>query len=423
MNLILQGALNDSEQHAAALDGLAQVSPIVARYAEVEVIYQRKRNTTLEREFEIGLVDLYAEILKYQISAACHCERSTFQRLLRALPKLDDWQGMIQNIKMKDAACQDMTRIFDSQDQKLVNFKLQSLAEKNEEMMKAFLDVLRNVSEERKQQNNRIPRWVCSHVAGRDHQNILSKGKLGVEYANSGQWLLNHPRFLKWASPERDKPPVLWICGAVGSGKSSVVCRVIEWHLERASSREDDQVIYFYCSRTGGEDQDPGIPPATVLSGMVSQLCWSPDGSGIQEAVSNLYKRLQSERPDEASLSLEESVKLIVELSGSCAQTTIIIDALDECSQPYPLLRALQDILDKTAGRLKLFVSSRVNVDVPSAVTTVSRINLHAEDTFTDVHDYVWKEVKQSKRRLLKGKEPELEDKVVETLSYRAQGM
>ena len=393
------------------------------RYTEVEVIYQQEKNTTLEREFEIGLVDLYAEILKYQIAAACHCKSSTFCRLLRALPKLDDWKGMIQNIKMKDMACQDMTRVFDSRDQRLVNFKLQSLAEKNEEMMEAFLDTLRIMAEEQKQENTRIPRWICSHVPGRDHQNILVKGKMGTDYANSGRWLLNNTRFLEWASSEGDYPWSFWICGAVGSGKSSLVCRVIEWHLERSSSGGDNQVIYFYCSRTRGEDQDPGTSPETVLSGLVSQLCWSPDGSGISKAVSNLHRRWRFERPDEASLSLDESVELVVELTSSCTQTTIIIDALDECSQPYPLLRALQQILDKAAGRVRLFVSSRVNVDVSSALTTVSRINLHAEDTYADVYDYVWKEVKQSKRRLLKGKEPELENKVVETLSHRAQGM
>ena len=49
VSLIIQGALNDSEQNSAALDGLAQVSPIVARYCEIEVMYLQEKNTRLEK--------------------------------------------------------------------------------------------------------------------------------------------------------------------------------------------------------------------------------------------------------------------------------------------------------------------------------------------------------------------------------------
>ncbi len=161
VNIILQGALNDSEQHFAALGGLAQVSPIVARYTEVEVMYIQEKNTRLEKEFEKGIVSLYTEILKYQVAAACHCRSFTFQRFLRALPQLDDWKGMIENIKEKDAVCQNITQVFDSQDQKLANFKLQSLAERNNEMIDTFLKTLQGIAEEQKKENTRIPRWIC----------------------------------------------------------------------------------------------------------------------------------------------------------------------------------------------------------------------------------------------------------------------
>lgn len=49
VNVILQGALNDSEQHFAALSGLAQVSPIVARYTKIEVIYIQEKIPGLKR--------------------------------------------------------------------------------------------------------------------------------------------------------------------------------------------------------------------------------------------------------------------------------------------------------------------------------------------------------------------------------------
>ena len=420
VNLILQAALNDSDQHSAALEGLAQVSPVVARYAEVEVMYIQENNTRLEKQFEKGMVDLYVAILKHQIAAACHCKSSTFQRFLRALPRLDDWKGMIDDIKDKDAVCREMTQVFDSQNQKLVNFRLQNLAERNDEMMKVLLKSLESISGEQKKENTRIPRWICRHVAGRDHQTILVQGKMGTEYADSGQWLIKDPKFMEWFSSKDNHRPIFWLCGPVGCGKSSLVSRVIEWHLQSFSFDHSTQVAYFYCS---GKAQDPGTTPETIMSSVVSQLSWSPDGSGIAKRVSNLYATWRIERPDEARLSLEESANIIGDLLKSSPQTIIIIDALDECSQPYPLLRTLRQIIEGSPGRVRLFVSSRINVDVSNVLINVSRVDIQVQMTSSDLYDYVWKELKKSKRRLLKGREPELEDRIVETLSSRAQGM
>ena len=95
---ILQGALNDSEQNAAALDGLAQLAPIVAQYAEIEAIYLNTSSTTLMKSFEDCLIDLYVHILKYQVAAGCHCKRSTVTRFLRAVPKTDEWAPMVRTL-------------------------------------------------------------------------------------------------------------------------------------------------------------------------------------------------------------------------------------------------------------------------------------------------------------------------------------
>jgi hypothetical protein len=76
-------ALSDSEQNPAALQGLARFSPIVAQYAEVEAIYlEHKDSTTLKEDFRKCLVDLYAKILEYQVTVACHCRRNTLGKKL-----------------------------------------------------------------------------------------------------------------------------------------------------------------------------------------------------------------------------------------------------------------------------------------------------------------------------------------------------
>ena len=55
---------------------------MVARYTEVEAIYlEHKATTNLEEKFKTCLIDLYAKILEYQVTAACHCKRNTFGKI------------------------------------------------------------------------------------------------------------------------------------------------------------------------------------------------------------------------------------------------------------------------------------------------------------------------------------------------------
>ena len=63
--VILRGALNDSAQNAAALEGLALIAPVIARYSEVEMIYLRESDVTLKNDFENCLIELYTSILIY----------------------------------------------------------------------------------------------------------------------------------------------------------------------------------------------------------------------------------------------------------------------------------------------------------------------------------------------------------------------
>ena len=70
-----------------------------------------------------------------------------------------------------------------------------------------------------------------------------------------------------------------------------------------------------------------------------------PDGSGTAKRVSELYATWRDKGPDEAMLSLEESASIIGDLINPWSQTATILDALDECSQPYPPLRSLQQII------------------------------------------------------------------------------
>lgn len=163
VSLIIQGALNDTAQNVAAMEGLSQISLIVDRYLLMETIYFEEQDRSRHEDFEKHLVDLYAGILKYQVAAACHCKRSTFSRFLRALPKVDDWAAMLQHIDKKDRACKDLASILDT-----VNLRQQ-----DERLVIIQSTMQGNDKEATKAANARILSWICEYIPGRDHQDVM----------------------------------------------------------------------------------------------------------------------------------------------------------------------------------------------------------------------------------------------------------
>ncbi len=449
VSFIVQGALNDSTQNIAAMEGLSQISPIVARYLRMETIYLGVQDRSRHQDFEKCLVDLYAGILKYQVAAACYCKRSTFSRFLRNLPKVDDWATMLKDIDMKDRACKDLASVFDSFEQRTQNSTLQSIFQEQANRLGIMQSMMQgNERENTRAENARILSWICDYIPGRDHQDVMVHKKMGTQYAHSGQWLLNHHEFLEWRFGEDQGLSTLWVYGSVGTGKTSLVSRVIEWHLQGfqpetsetygAASSENhvDQrirqvdpeyfgsIAYFYCVRQG-QDQS-GTDPAVILRSLVRQLAWSLDGSSISPPVRTFYDMWRYERPDSGRLSLEECSGLLtalISLISSYSNTTIILDALDECEKPYELLRALKTIANSSAGQIKLFVSSRLNVNVASVVILHRKIHIQSQDTSNDMDIFLHTEVKERDSRLLKGRHPEIEDRLIEVLRDRAQGM
>lgn len=136
---------------------------------------------------------------------------------------------------------------------------------------------------EQNNENTRSPPWICRHMAA---ETIRVFWYRGTWVPNM---LIQNPKCVDWASSEDNRSPRFWVCVSVGCGKSSLVSRIIEWHLEKFLFDQLTQVGYFYCSRTRREAQGPGTTPETVMSSLVSQLSWSPDGLGIVKRFSDFY--------------------------------------------------------------------------------------------------------------------------------------
>lgn len=134
------------------------------------------------------------------------------------------------------------------------------------------------------------------------------------------------------------------------------------------------------------------------------------------------------------SLTLEESKVLILELSENYLQTTIIIDALDECDRDTRrgLFSALNTIATSTS-RVKIFLTSRYDSDIYDMFCSSLNYYLDPKDNSHDINAYIDTQMEQRcdptrqhgvQKLLLKGNvDPELKSEVIATLQRKANGM
>lgn len=207
-----------------------------------------------------------------------------------------------------------------------------------------------------------------------------------------------------------------WLKGSVGTGKSCLTTLVIRKLL---GGESPDRLAYFYCSKDASK---PARTDANdVLRSLIAQLSYP--------RIEIVRREYEEKRLRRGTLSLEDSVRLLSDILRSAGQCIFIIDALDECRNPYELMKALRAISDST-DNLKLFVSSRlevrVNIDFPQCLCQL----ITPEKNGLDVERFIESEIKR--RRLeINRRNPEqpeeMNDELAEELTFllkkHAQGM
>lgn len=151
-------------------------------------------------------------------------------------------------------------------------------------------------ADNQRERTSHILQWMSVATSDFDHQDILVDKKMGSDYAHSGSWLYEHPKFSTWLSPRGLNEPPLWICGSVGKGKTSMVARIIERSLQNAQAESSAKVCYFSCSRKQGRREDPGSDPATILRSLIRQLAWKIDCGSLEAPIINIYEKLSMRR-------------------------------------------------------------------------------------------------------------------------------
>ncbi|KPI39824.1 uncharacterized protein AB675_3383 [Cyphellophora attinorum] len=268
--------------------------------------------------------------------------------------------------------------------------------------------------------NRKTLDWIsdAKHIVA--HRELIKSSKVDDSYSLCGEWLLGSREFEAWNAGSGLQ--VLWIVGTAGTGKSTLSCRVIEELRSFSAKANDTSFAYVYCSRIaagGAKDTE------TVLGSLIRQLAEIEGKNEIVEPLDSFYRKHNHERSKGAELSRREQDELVGETFDLGIETRIIIDALDECRDWNVLLSALAKAVKHHKGNMKIFLTSREEVKVQEYFPTSTTKVLAAELTQFDMEVFVRGEIFGHERedRLLRGKHPEIEERLVLALLKRAQGM
>ncbi|GIJ84919.1 hypothetical protein Asppvi_003770 [Aspergillus pseudoviridinutans] len=115
-----QLVVNNSEAREKATADIENVAVLIPRYKQVEKVYLE--SATLENEHEPSVkshlhqsvVDLYSNILTYQIELARYLQRGSFILIVQDVLQLNEFGGLMQKIKDSDKKCQDWMEVYDA---------------------------------------------------------------------------------------------------------------------------------------------------------------------------------------------------------------------------------------------------------------------------------------------------------------------
>lgn len=301
------------------------------------------------------------------------------------------------------------------------------------EMWKGPLDEMKKDAE-----NQRIERetnylsavrsWLSVAKPWENHKSAKDQRRMAL-----GKWLANTLEFRTWQAPEGSS--MLWLHGFAGTGKTGLVCRVIETLQENLEDPETGQEVrrlaIFYCSndkaKTGREETFSRADPKEALRSIVSQLSTRKNDRYVAPIVGEKFEASGPGSDNQRPLDYIDCVEILVEIS-KLLPITIVLDAFDECDQDISseLIKHLKDVIARSPDRVKIFISTRSFPAIENDLKTDPSIGVTPERNKDDVREFIETTLDNRIRdkQLLDGVvETDLREKIRDTLTSRAQNM
>ncbi|KAJ8126001.1 hypothetical protein O1611_g7637 [Lasiodiplodia mahajangana] len=340
--IVLPLLTNPVTAREANRDGFAYVTTRMRYYVELESLFGRVgRNATVTRalivQVENSIVELYCEILEFQIRSVLRFYQNAFGRYVGDLTGTVDWEQKRQNIEKfegtVDANLRQITQLASQEELKSIsNTSSEAL-----KVMRRFLSISENqlhVAEEHlaiarrgleiqedEVKNKLSEKQIeCLQLfrltsSTKDATYEWYKDRVEDRVGGTCEWFLNHENYQRWL--EQDSGPLL-VSADPGCGKSVLAKYLVDCGLPGSST-----ICYFFFK---DQDQDTACQ---ALCALLHQL-FLQKPSLIKHATD------QYDRDGKGMVDSKRSLWTILDnaIRDSEAGTVIIVlDALDECAE------------------------------------------------------------------------------------------
>ncbi|KAJ5116331.1 WD40 repeat-like protein [Penicillium angulare] len=299
----------------------------------------------LRWELKERIVDLYKDLLSYQIMSVCSYYRNRVFVFLRDIVQLDDWDGSLVNVKNTEAVVREKYQVYWGQ-QSLDHQKAGTglLQEISKGVLAQALQQ-RDIQEEKDDKECLKSLYLTDPAA--DMEQIQESREFLIP--RSCDWIVKHPCFTDWRDFKTIR--LLWIKGGPGKGKTMILMTIIK-HLSQ-SLHDNNIPSFFFCQETVKDAN------ARVLRGLIYQIL-------VQNRALISYLRkvydLQGSKLFESKNTFTALKDIFVEMINDpkLDRVFLVVDALDEC-QPDDLkpLLSLINACVSNSPQVKWLVSSR----------------------------------------------------------------
>lgn len=213
------------------------------------------------------------------------------------------------------------------------------------------------------------------------------------------------------------------LVSVAGAGKTKLASMVIDDILRAFDAqRSDEAIAYFYCDR----NQEGRRESISIMRSFVRQLSTTRTANAMQPILVELYRQKKRTGFASGKLDIDKCVDLLRHYVNTYPQTTLVLDALDECDNPQirkQLVTAFDDVLSYSLKPIKTFISSRPDPDIRHRFGTGPNVGIQATDNQNDIAKFVAAKLEEDDKDRQDKLSSELKESIIDTLLRESQGM
>ncbi|KAJ5563904.1 hypothetical protein N7513_000146 [Penicillium frequentans] len=236
-----------------------------------------------------------------------------------------------------------------------------------------------------------VSQWLKSPHTDVDQYNFT---KVRLDYPDSGKWLLSNQSFQEWFDPSFPKvPPLLWISGIPGSGKTILASSIVE-QVQKLPTKPT--VLFFYCKHDDPEHDNF----LSLARGILAQILHQD-----KDLLTYFYE--ERTKSKEAVLSVPDQVRRLLALAFQrCKNTYIILDGLDECKRDDRkeivqwFIRLVEKLPVNEPSRIRCLFTSRDDGAGRKDFDGMFSLSIRQEDMRGDLQHYCQYQADKLKTKL-----------------------